>query len=437
MRVGRLQLHNRTQGFATDPVVPHNLCMSMFSTSSVNVIGFDPNKNTDQARAYAAKYCSSTGCSINTDGSFCALVMLFFLLTVRWRRKAEKSFFLETTRKDDPKNNDNSNNAAKAWLQCRTTGKATAWNRLLNFHIVRSTKAVVFTTPSFVQEPGDSSLRFAEHLAANPEYPEPMNYLTFIGKFFFRNARLRHLRIEQFNRYCTIMGEASAGTIALTSENTIDDDDCETAYRVLDADHRNYDPVLEGTAIGTIFPASAPGVPSARRRHDQRLGVSRIPCLEISGSGREGFYQQKLLLSLPWYCPEPIKSIMIDGKETLEWTFRCDPPTEDQIGARLPSEVLKVTTVSEGRFSFEEYCKRLEASYTDAELGVVCLCCSGVANSSGKCDSCRYATGWHRCHANGRTRGNDVLKWRAGTLHSGHLDVQRCLFNLHRRHLAF
>ena len=189
--------------------------------------------------------------------------------------------------------------------------------------------------------------------------------------------------------------------------------------------------------LQTAAGANALEVPSARRRHDQRLGVSRIPCLEISGSGREGFYQQKLLLSLPWYCPEPIKSIMIDGKETLEWTFRCDPPTEDQIGARLPPEVLKVTTVSEGRFSFEEYCKRLEASYTDAELGVVCLCCSGVANSSGKCDSCRYATGWHRCHANGRTHGNDVLKWRAGTLHSGHLDVQRCLFNLHRRHLAF
>ena len=77
----------------------------------------------------------------------CALVMLFFFLTVWWRRKAEKSFFLETTRKDDPKNKNNSNNDAKTWLQCRTTGLATAWNRLLNFHIVRSTKAVVFTAP--------------------------------------------------------------------------------------------------------------------------------------------------------------------------------------------------------------------------------------------------------------------------------------------------
>lgn len=28
----------------------------MFSTSSVNVIGFDPTRNIDQARGYAAKY---------------------------------------------------------------------------------------------------------------------------------------------------------------------------------------------------------------------------------------------------------------------------------------------------------------------------------------------------------------------------------------------
>ena len=33
--------------------------MTMFSTASVNVIGFDPTRNTDQARSYASKYCSS------------------------------------------------------------------------------------------------------------------------------------------------------------------------------------------------------------------------------------------------------------------------------------------------------------------------------------------------------------------------------------------
>jgi hypothetical protein len=43
--------------------------MAMFSTASVNVIGFDPNRNTDQARAYASKYCSCNSCRIVTDGS--------------------------------------------------------------------------------------------------------------------------------------------------------------------------------------------------------------------------------------------------------------------------------------------------------------------------------------------------------------------------------
>ena len=79
MRVGRLKLHRRPQGFAVDQVVPHNLCMTMFSTSSVNVIGFDPNKNTDQARAYAAKYCSSIGRSIIFDGSFYARYVVLLI----------------------------------------------------------------------------------------------------------------------------------------------------------------------------------------------------------------------------------------------------------------------------------------------------------------------------------------------------------------------
>ena len=39
-------------------VVPHNLCLSMFSPSSVNVLLFDPLRGSDQARSYAGKYAS-------------------------------------------------------------------------------------------------------------------------------------------------------------------------------------------------------------------------------------------------------------------------------------------------------------------------------------------------------------------------------------------
>ncbi len=39
-------------------IVPHNLLLSVFSVSSVNVICFDPLKNADVCRGYAAKYAS-------------------------------------------------------------------------------------------------------------------------------------------------------------------------------------------------------------------------------------------------------------------------------------------------------------------------------------------------------------------------------------------
>ena len=39
-------------------VVPHNLYMTMFSPSSVNVLNFDPHHGCDQARGYATKYAS-------------------------------------------------------------------------------------------------------------------------------------------------------------------------------------------------------------------------------------------------------------------------------------------------------------------------------------------------------------------------------------------
>ena len=39
-------------------VVPHNLYLTMYSPSSINVAAFDPYYGADQARAYAAKYAS-------------------------------------------------------------------------------------------------------------------------------------------------------------------------------------------------------------------------------------------------------------------------------------------------------------------------------------------------------------------------------------------
>ena len=107
---------------------------------------------------------------------------------------------METTA---PKTDDNDQNQLKKWLMARTVGLPTAWNRLLNFHFVRSTKAVVYTPHMFVQDAGSgfASLRTAEHLVQHPGYPDPVYYLSFLGKYFYRNSSLRHLRIEQSPKF--------------------------------------------------------------------------------------------------------------------------------------------------------------------------------------------------------------------------------------------
>ena len=234
-----------------------------------------------------------------------------------------------------------------------------------------------------------------------------------------------------FNRYCVLMDMDSASD-KLTSENTIDVDEGDCAYKVVDENHRNYDYVMEARVQpGKRFPAIFPGVSGARRRQDSRLGVSRIPLLEMSGAGREGFYQQRLLLSLAWWCSTPVETIAIDGKEALQWTFHWSPPSPDDVGgANMEPEVMKIAAVPEKGFSFEERCKQLEVKFGDAELGVVCACCAAGASNS-TCDSCRYCTGWHRC----RKHPGAGLVWKAGTLHAGRLDIQRMLFNLHRRQI--
>ena len=80
--------------------------------------------------------------------------------------------------------------------------------------------------------------------------------------------------------------------------------------------------------------------------------------------------------------------------------------------------------------SFEEKCYEIESKLCSAELDAICPCCEGLVG--GHCDSCRYAVGFHRCSSRGRGCEH-TMKWKKGTLHLGKLDVQRTLFNLHRK----
>lgn len=79
---------------------------------------------------------------------------------------------METT---GPPNENNDKSQLKKWLMARTVGLPIAWNRLFNFHSVRSTKAVVYTPHMFVPDvsAGFASLRTAEHLLQFPDYPDP------------------------------------------------------------------------------------------------------------------------------------------------------------------------------------------------------------------------------------------------------------------------
>ena len=115
-----------------------------------------------------------------------------------------------------------------------------------------------------------------------------------------------------------------------TSENTIDADE-EKFYRDVDKNHCNYDYIMESRVQpGKRFPAIYPGVSGARRRQESRLGVSRVPLLEMSGAGREGFYQQRLLLSLAWWCSTPVKKYC----DQRERGFAMDVPLDSPVTRR-------------------------------------------------------------------------------------------------------
>ena len=130
----------------------------MFSPSSVNVMPFDPQRGCDHARGYATKYAS----------------------------KPEKWYVIEVTK-----------NGLKDWLKSRTVGLCMVFNRILNFHVVRSTRPCQYTPACFIGKKEYRNLRDPGHVQRTPDYPDPKYYLNYTQKYFFRHASLRHLRVEQ------------------------------------------------------------------------------------------------------------------------------------------------------------------------------------------------------------------------------------------------
>ena len=131
-------------------------------------------------------------------------------------------------------------NGVRFWLKARTVGLCAAFNRLLGYHPVRSTKPVVFLSSMFIKDNEHSNKRSDQHLVKCPDYPDPVFYLSHLGKYFFRNDSLLHLRVEQFTRYLLISDKAdtdetSAGT---TADDDYDEEDADDV-RFVESTHRH------------------------------------------------------------------------------------------------------------------------------------------------------------------------------------------------------
>ncbi len=95
-------------------------------------------------------------------------------------------------------------------------GLCQAINRLLNFHVVRFTRAVKYIPTAFVPNAVGWGKRDPTHLQAHPDYPDPECYLDPTQQYFFRHADLLHLRLEQYKRYFAATKETAEETGAPT-----------------------------------------------------------------------------------------------------------------------------------------------------------------------------------------------------------------------------
>ena len=122
-----------------------------------------------------------------------------------------------------------------------------AFNRLLRFHVVRSTRPCVFIPACFIGQKAYRNPRDPSHMERNPKYPDPHYFLNYTQKYMFRHESLRHLRVEQFNRYLS-PSESENAKSAQTAEDTIEDvpEDAPPT----DVHHRNFDEFMESTPAG-------------------------------------------------------------------------------------------------------------------------------------------------------------------------------------------
>ena len=403
--------------------MPHNIYLAMFSPASVNVLAFDPNHGADQARGYAGKYCS----------------------------KPERYFFMESEK-----------NGVKFWLRARTVGLCATFNRLLGYHVVRNTKPVISLSPSFVRDTEYSAARSQAHLARYPLIPDPLFHLGLFGKYYFRSQSLLHLRIEQFNRYLHL----DTRDAELTGASCVGHDEVDDAEdtRFVETDHRHFDAFMEGEPPGKKYQARRSGVPSAKRRMHARLGVTRTWNMEPIGKTREVFYEQRLVQGLAWFVDSAPELVVTGSKQAVRWVLKWAQPASlakygiDSIALQISSNGSRSRTNSAAiiRERIQLECVELGVSMLRRRTGSRRLRCVPVRRGFACLQSKRDLGASLALHdAVRRTEMRPLSCVRFCSHHfslfpcaavlglhpcmsvcvvrSGQLDVQRCIFNLHRR----
>ena len=227
--------------------------------------------------------------------------------------------------------------------------------------------------------------------------------------------------MEQYKRYFATSKETGEGPGEQTREDTRDAEEEREDHRALvREDHRHHDEKAQALLPSTAFPSRSPHGEKAVRRRNTTLAVCRARVIEPLGDLREAFYEQRLLLGLPWYCPDlkPAAENDPGGKAHYTWRFLSVPPAE------LHAEVAPVELHLGYHLpvSMEMKCHELDRLYSNS---FACLCCAKELPSV--CANCVHAIGFHRCV---NPDGDASLRWRNGTLHGGRMDVERMLYRL-------
>ena len=134
-------------------------------------------------------------------------------------------------------------------------------NRMLGFHVVRSTVPTLHLWPQFTVANKSRIERNPEHKQRAASYPDPQYYCNQMQYYFFRNEELRHPRAAYFFRYYTqheTVSDRQAPALR-TDENTIGEN--EGGQIPNDPAHRNVD------ALSTRYVEAGRALPCARALH--------------------------------------------------------------------------------------------------------------------------------------------------------------------------